>query len=159
MTASLHHAQSILAAAINAGFRESGVQSLKNLEEIDSFPMVAVRTSGIAFESLIGYVEECDDGEELARLLVSEEYLRLLIQIGNERFVTNRERTRRFKEGIFEIRHRGSDWESAEVRREKRKASGLARQAAAQRGLDSQGENHSDGDTDIFDLAMLTSNN
>ncbi|KAL8875598.1 MAG: hypothetical protein Q9192_009023, partial [Flavoplaca navasiana] len=42
-TASLSHAAPILSAAISAGFRESGVQSLKNLTDPNAIPMVAVR--------------------------------------------------------------------------------------------------------------------
>ncbi|KAL8696638.1 MAG: hypothetical protein Q9201_007557 [Fulgogasparrea decipioides] len=53
-TASLHHASPILKAAIAAGFRESGVQSLKNLYDAHALPMVAVRSAGLAFESVIG---------------------------------------------------------------------------------------------------------
>ncbi|KAL8879587.1 MAG: hypothetical protein Q9192_008200, partial [Flavoplaca navasiana] len=40
-TASLSHAAPILSAAISAGFRESGVQSLKNLSDPNAIPMVA----------------------------------------------------------------------------------------------------------------------
>ncbi len=60
MTASLHHAQPIVAAAINAGFRESGVQSLKNLSDGNAFPMVAVRSAGLRVESLVGVCYDHD---------------------------------------------------------------------------------------------------
>jgi tRNA wybutosine-synthesizing protein 3 len=60
MTASLHHAQPIVAAAINAGFRESGVQSLKNLSDGNVFPMVAVRSAGLRVESLVGVCYDHD---------------------------------------------------------------------------------------------------
>ncbi|KAL2042679.1 hypothetical protein N7G274_004438 [Stereocaulon virgatum] len=58
MAASLYHAQPILTAAINAGFRESGIQSLKNLDDANAFPMVAIRTAGLALESIVGVVSE-----------------------------------------------------------------------------------------------------
>ncbi|KAL9131141.1 MAG: hypothetical protein Q9217_000842 [Psora testacea] len=133
MTASLHHAQPILAAAINAGFRESGVQSLKNLEDANAFPMVAVRTSGLAFESLIGYLLENEtrlDGEhEAMRRLVSDEYLENLLDIANERFKINAERTQRFEEEVFGRNGQQSGWEDPATRRARKKAEGLARQA------------------------------
>src|SRR5271170_7368875 len=54
MAASLKHAQPVLAAAINAGFRESGVLSLRNLDDPDACPMIAIRTAGLGLESIIG---------------------------------------------------------------------------------------------------------
>lgn len=130
MTASLHHARPILTAAINSGFRESGVQSLKNLDDVNAFPMVAVRTSGLAFESLIGCCEDRDDRGERLKPLVSEHYLGMLLRIGNERFATNRERVARFEDVLFAGRDRGSQWENTEVRRERKRNVGLAQQAA-----------------------------
>ena len=61
MAATLKHAQPVLAAASAAGFRESGLQSLKNLDDADAFPIVAVRTSGLALESIIGIRESNGD--------------------------------------------------------------------------------------------------
>ncbi|KAL8635307.1 MAG: hypothetical protein Q9228_007190, partial [Teloschistes exilis] len=127
-TASLHHAAPVLKAAISAGFRESGVQSLKNLTDPNALPMVAIRSAGLAFESLIGRVvsstphpplpqdidsEKDDDdgggggeggdrgGEQVIEALVSEEYLEMLVGIANARFEANGERMRRFEELLF----------------------------------------------------------
>lgn len=141
MTASLNHAKPILAAAINSGFRESGIQSLKNLDDVNAFPMVAVRTSGLAFESLIGYYQDADGSGERSKPLVSEDYLQILVSIGNARFVTNRERITRFEDELFAGRDRESRWENTKVRRERKRNIGLAQQAALQ-GASGDQNNH-----------------
>lgn len=134
MTASLHHAQPILAAAINAGFRESGVQSLKNLSDGNAFPMVAVRSAGLRVESLVGVcydrgggdggdgegashhevldedeerdsMEDGDDEEkETVWSIVTDTYCDILQQLANERFEANSERVRRFEDELFKSR-------------------------------------------------------
>ena len=133
MTASLHHAQPILAAAINAGFRESGIQSLKNLDDSHAFPMVAIRTAGLAFESLVGLIpnhrpvqEDGAEIEEQITRIVSEAYLELLINIANERFKINAERIRRFEQDLFKREEGlGQAWEDNKSRRERKRAEGL----------------------------------
>ena len=136
MTASLHHAQPILAAAINAGFRESGIQSLKNLEDSHAFPMVAIRTAGLALESLIGLIPNStqdqkggDDIEEPITRIVSEEYLELLVNIVNERFRTNADRIQRFEQDLFKReKGLGQAWEDSKIRQERKRAEGLQQQ-------------------------------
>ncbi|KIW17223.1 hypothetical protein PV08_04414 [Exophiala spinifera] len=54
--ATLRHARPVVAAAINSGFRESGVQSLRVLDDPEHGVMVAVRTAGLAFETVVGVV-------------------------------------------------------------------------------------------------------
>ena len=135
MTASLYHAQPILAAAINAGFRESGVQSLKNLDDLHAFPMVAIRTAGLAFESLVGLVpSRAQDGAEIKEehitRIVSEEYLELLVDIANERFKANADRIQRFEQDLFKRDEGfGRAWEDGKSRQERKRAEGLQRQA------------------------------
>lgn len=136
MTASLQHAQPILAAAINAGFRESGIQSLKNLEDHNAFPMLAIRTAGLAFESLIGVVQgrmqdptDDEEVEEHVTRIVSEAYLGLLVSIANERFKVNTERMRRFEQDLFEREEGlGQAWEDSKSRQERKRAEGLEQQ-------------------------------
>ena len=128
MTASLHHAQPVLSAAINAGFRESGIQSLKNLDDTNAFPMVAIRTSGLALESVVGYM---DNGrtEQAIQSLVSEGYLALLLRVANERFAANTERTQRFEKNLFEEQRKSQPaWEDADTRRQRKRAEGLNQQ-------------------------------
>ena len=156
MTASLHYAKTILAAAINSGFRESGVQSLKNLDDVNAFPMVAVRTSGLAFESLIGCCEDHDDIGDSLKPLVSEDYLRMLLRIGNERFVTNRERTARFEDELSAGRGRGSQWEDTEVRKERKRNAGLAEQAALQSASSDRQSNAISVEMSALHLETLT---
>lgn len=128
MAASLHHAQEILSAAINAGFRESGVQSLKNLDDPNSFPMVAVRTSGVALSSLIGCMHDSENEEEI-QSMVDEEYLEILLSVANERFIQNSERIQRFSDNLFRRENEvGSAWEDKSVRQERKRAEGLKQQ-------------------------------
>ena len=139
MAASLHHAQPILTAAINAGFRESGIQSLKNLDDANSFPMIAIRSSGLALESVVGVVIEekvndacradADDIRELVDSIVTEEYLELLVNLANERFRTNAERRKRFEDDLFGQEKRLEvTKEDREVRRARKRAEGLEKQ-------------------------------
>lgn len=137
MAASLHHAKPILSAAINAGFRESGIQSLKNLEDPNAFPMVAVRTAGLALGSLIGHACETETGAEEVRALVSEEYLETILKVANARFAANAKRIERFSDGLFHG-HKDNElsWEDPQARRERKRAEGLAKkdQLRAQHG-------------------------
>ena len=132
MTASLAHAQPILAAAINAGFRESGVQSLKNFNDANCFPMVAVRSSGLALESIIGVA--IDDGEIEERMcsMVSEEHLEVLLNLANERFKANTGRMQRFEVDLFNKEARGDVlWEDIETRRMRKRTEGLRTQKSS----------------------------
>lgn len=135
MAASLHHAQPILSAAINAGFRESGLQSLKNLDDPSSCPMVAVRTSGLSLESLIGVLPEGENDSEI-RCIVDEKYLVLLMNIANQRFVMNTERIQRFSENLFQ-RSKGVEpaWEDDLSRQKRKRAEGLKRKEALQKEI------------------------
>jgi tRNA wybutosine-synthesizing protein 3 len=94
--------------------------------------MVAIRTMGLAFESLIG---QQVDGHR--QRIVSPEYLQTLVQIANERFVENKKRIERFQNAF---RHavsapaprrnpEGQEWEDAAARRERKRAEGLRKKA------------------------------
>ncbi|CEL01918.1 hypothetical protein ASPCAL01494 [Aspergillus calidoustus] len=145
MTATLGHAQPVLSAASSSGFRESGLQSLRCLEgDKAPSPIVAVRSAGLALESVIGYYEDDghggDDGQGVIRSLVTDEYLQLLVSMSNERFLTNSERKERFRTALLSaystdqsggMRTKGKTkpdgWEDAETRRERKRAEGLAK--------------------------------
>ena len=92
LAASLHDAQQVLAAAIQAGFRESVAINLTS-ENHPATPLVAVRSSGLGLDCVVGYVGE--DGH--MHSFVSEDYLGLVVQIANERFTTNTDRISRFR--------------------------------------------------------------
>lgn len=95
-------------------------------------PMVAVRTMGLSFESLVGL--ETAEGQR--QMLVAPEYLDILMKIANERFEENTKRIARFAAAFADemtpkIKKApdGGDWEDAAARRERMKAEGLRRKA------------------------------
>lgn len=94
--------------------------------------MVAIRSMGLGFESLIGYqTESCREQ------LVTAEYLRSLMEIANDRFTENTKRIDRFREALADVTRTqptrknaaGEEWEDAAVRRERKRAEGLRRKA------------------------------
>ncbi|RMZ81345.1 hypothetical protein DV738_g2142, partial [Chaetothyriales sp. CBS 135597] len=103
LCASLDHARPLLAAAINAGFRESGVPSLKVLEEPEKGVMVAIRTAGLAFSTVVGDVTLGQEESKSRRVVVSEDYLRMCLGVVDERFKANEERKKRLEEEIRRI--------------------------------------------------------
>ena len=145
MAASLQHAQPLLSAAINAGFRESGVQSLRNLDDPEACPMVAVRTAGLGVESIIGHFgarraidsdHRPSESHELYasgyEALVTEEYLAVLVGIANARFEANKHKICRFRACLREAmavqsrkEHDAAEWEDPEIRRQRKRAEGL----------------------------------
>ena len=164
MTASLHHAQPILAAAINAGFRESGIQSLKNLDDVNAFTMVAIRSSGLALESIIGCVQERvmaagnaspggkhDLSDEDVHSLVSDNYLELLLSIANDRFESNTQRMRRFESDLFKREATiASTWEDSKTRQERKRAGGLKQQEEVRKVRAQRSSSHPiTGDEDL----------
>lgn len=131
LTASFEHAQMVLSAALQAGFRESGAINLTSSTKEPPSPIVAVRSMGLALESLVGFHH---DGRELCS--VSEKDLRTLLEISNERFRVNSERIMRFQALLRQLtsagaaskrRGDGEEWEDPQVRRERKKAEGLRR--------------------------------
>ena len=127
LTASLHHARPLLSAAINAGFRESGVQSLKALEDDEAGVMIAIRTAGLVFSSAIGVVVEDENGEERYQSIVSEEYLRMCVGVINERFEWNEVRKGRLVGELQRVLRKESEsnGEGEEERRRRKKEEGL----------------------------------
>lgn len=71
--------------------------------------------------------------------MVSESYLRTLVQIANERFVVNSQRIERFRRALLRLDVKvkesedGGEWEPADVRRERKRAEGLRRKEEAER--------------------------
>lgn len=171
MTATLSHAQPVLAAASASGFRESGLQSLRCLEgEEGPSPIVAVRSSGLSLESVIGYCDDEDDSsaEPVIRSLVTEEYLEMLLAMSNERFGVNAERRERFRASLLEScssvqgqsmlgKVKGkSDWEDPVARRDRKRAEGLLRKRhlESQKVSDSAKSESGAIFDDIHDLGM-----
>lgn len=86
--------------------------------------------------------------------MVSGEYMRTMLQVANERFVTNSERKERFRAALQEqvygkaaTNGKGADWEPAEQRRERKRAEGLRRKAELKKAKgqtddDARGQEH-----------------
>jgi tRNA wybutosine-synthesizing protein 3 len=145
LTASPRHAQLILRCGLQAGFRESGAINLippttatHDASAAAATPIVAIRSMGLGMESLIGR-----ETNGTKHCTVSAEYLRALVKIANERFAENTRRISRFraylKEAMAGERRKtrkgdgGGEWESAEVRRERKRLEGLKRAAEARK--------------------------
>ncbi|KIX10242.1 uncharacterized protein Z518_01323 [Rhinocladiella mackenziei CBS 650.93] len=148
--ATLQHARPLLAAAINAGFRESGIQGLRVMDDPEHGVMVAVRTAGLGFETVVGVVisdsgaEGHENGRvEMMQRIVSEEYLTLCVGVINERFQWNGERRERFRMelkramgregwgsglGSVEENVMQSGWEDKDERRRTKREKGRGRQ-------------------------------
>jgi tRNA wybutosine-synthesizing protein 3 len=123
---------------LSAGFRESGAVSLSATRTGESTPIVAVRSTGYSFDSIVGYHDESSRNI----LLVDEKHLATLIGIANDRFRINTERIARFQNALmhaFKPSDSGAggsnkpDWEDAEARRRRKREEGLARQQALQK--------------------------
>ncbi|KAG5914756.1 hypothetical protein E4U61_005367 [Claviceps capensis] len=136
LTASPSHAQALLQAALQAGFRESGALNIIPQTDSSTTPMVAVRSMGLSFESLIGF-ESSRSGARHA--LVTVPHLRLLMGIARERFAENSKRIERFRGAfanrVLESREKrtnsdGREWEDAAARRERMREEGLRRREA-----------------------------
>ncbi|KAK4569582.1 hypothetical protein LTR86_003345 [Recurvomyces mirabilis] len=111
LTSSLEPAQRIMSAAMSAGFRESGINSIlpntSPQQSTPATPMVGVRSSGLAFDCIVGFsdtaIGDGDDsaGDTIVKPMVTEDYLRTLITVANQRFRTNVERTGRFRKALL----------------------------------------------------------
>jgi len=125
-----------LAAAQVAGFRESGISGLgKEVVGQISPVMVAVRSNGLTFDSIVGYTT---DGHSVI-LLVNQGYLNLLAQLANSRFAENVSRTERFRSALRERFTRDTKsssrdeaiWEPAGVRAARMRSEGLLKRSQA----------------------------
>ncbi|KAK5073665.1 hypothetical protein LTR64_007198 [Lithohypha guttulata] len=138
LCANLQGAKVLLAAAINAGFRESGVQSLKALDDEEAGVMLAIRTAGLGFDTVVGCVEEQEDYDVLLQVdksCVDEHYLRMCTGVINERFVWNNERKERLIRELVKLKtesEANTQWEDADTRRERKRQEGLQRRAEKQ---------------------------
>nr|POF05976.1 trna wybutosine-synthesizing protein 3 [Quercus suber] len=101
LTASLEHAQQAQTAAMDAGFRESGISGISPSGNKPTMPMVAVRTTGLSFDCIIAYQEVTSTGDVRTVPMVSEAYVHTLISVANERFGVNDERKERFRQAFL----------------------------------------------------------
>lgn len=96
----MQNAQLALNAATAAGFRESGISSLIDSRGHPTPPMVAVRSSGQATDTIVGVLP--NDSDDVVPM-VSEDYLRAYLGIANERFRENEQRKARFREAFLRL--------------------------------------------------------
>lgn len=167
----------MIQAGIEAGFRETGAVSLVGRQAAEgggdgddddddkAMPMVAVRSSGLALESLVGVLcpsssPELDEaGEEVGGVyrIVSDVYLQMLAELANERFVENRKRTERFRAALvaaFTPRKLVEGWEDAGARRERKREEGL-RIRERQQAEREEAQAEDEVDKDKIDLGSL----
>ncbi|KAJ5051844.1 uncharacterized protein L3040_001614 [Drepanopeziza brunnea f. sp. 'multigermtubi'] len=171
LTASLAHAQTVLSAALQAGFRESGALNLTSSSSSSSSsssaaepptPMVGIRSMGLALESVVGF-------ESAGRVycMVPEWQLRTLLEISNQRFVENAKRIERFRsllkemsgDGSREEKRKGQDgaeWEDAGARRERKRKEGLERAEEMRKAGQAKKDSGLAGDG--LDLGILDGN-
>ncbi len=91
-------------------------------------PMVAVRSTGLSLDSIIGY----EDSTGNICSLVDENYLCGVVEVANMRFAANYERMDRFKRALLAKDDRtrnarapsGDVWEDAASRRERKRREG-----------------------------------
>jgi tRNA wybutosine-synthesizing protein 3 len=139
---------------MQAGFRESGAMNLTS-ENHPATPLVAVRSSGLGFDCLLGYVGE--NGHIFSS--VSENYLKLLVQTANERFKTNTDRVSRFRSLLLSKYERASNKSPKELKNSQdvgKRQEGFMRQKQEMRAAGS-GSTESSVDTgeDHLDLNTL----
>ncbi|CZR51678.1 related to DUF207 domain protein [Phialocephala subalpina] len=155
LTASLTHAQKVLSAALQAGFRESGALNLIPSGAEPATPMVGIRTMGLTLESVIGFER---DGEEIC--IIPEWQLRNLVEVSNQRFVENTKRIERFRSllkemdgGVAKKQGENGDWEDAQARKERKRAEGLERARALK-----ENQTSSQASEELLDIGILEQN-
>lgn len=103
LAASAEGAQAMVGAGLAAGFRESGVTGLVDSKGRPSVPMVGVRSAGLAIDCIIGFMPPSSERSGARRIqpMVTEQYLRTVVQVANERFRQNVQRKERFREKLL----------------------------------------------------------
>lgn len=107
-------------------------------EKKNQFPMVAIRSNGLAMDSIIGIV---DDVSGKVRRVVEVAYIAMLVRVGNMRFRENAARMEKLAANLDRVlfverpivRRDGGGWEDKEARRARKRAEGLKRQEEARR--------------------------
>jgi tRNA wybutosine-synthesizing protein 3 len=91
-------------------------------------PMVAIRSNGLALDAIIGVL----DADENVQKVVSDEYIAMLVRVGNMRFRKNDKRieklTRNLEEALFTPTEEKDVPEDKEARKERKRKEGLQRQ-------------------------------
>jgi tRNA wybutosine-synthesizing protein 3 len=135
LTSSIESAQKVHAAAIQSGFGESGISSISTDSLRTSTAEVNIRTTNLAFDSVIGY--EGVDGKLIP--MVTEAYMRVLVELGNQKFIINKQQRERFRSAIANtfrppvVQASGPcAWEPIEQRRARMMEDGVRRRREAE---------------------------
>ena len=146
-------------SGLQAGFRESGILNIisKGSQEAAT-PMVGIRSMGLGFESLAGL-----EANGQRQMIVSKEYLQILVDLAKERFVENTRRIERFRTLFLEAvkpasaqrtNADGQVWEDAATRRERLKSEGLRRQQMKRAEEQAEQGGHQSDDLNLEALSM-----
>ena len=135
--------------------------------------MVAVRSSGLALDSVIGF-KDPDlpvTGTTNVQPMVSEAYLRAIVKLATDRFMTNEERKSRFAaawkqhtspDRVLITKEAMGAYESGVARRERKRMEGLERKhrmllgGGALDGVDEKSEVQTIEDEDDYGFELLT---
>ncbi|KAK4172473.1 methyltransferase TYW3-domain-containing protein [Triangularia setosa] len=154
LTASNGHAQRVVQAGMEAGFRETGAVSLLSRQDDDHNPIVAVRSMGLSFESLVGI--EGSNGTRKA--VVGSGYLDRVVKNSERLFKENEKRIERFRKALktaFEENpKRKEGWEDAETRRERKRLEGLKRKEEIQKQKEAEEAKIAGGGPRSVDLML-----
>lgn len=105
LAGSAESAQTMLGAGMAAGFRESGTSGIVDSKGHPSAPMVAIRSSGLAMDCIIGFQPSSITNDHTraphVQPMVSEDYLRTVIVVVNNRFKQNILRKERFRQSML----------------------------------------------------------
>lgn len=154
LTASPEHAQLLLRCGLQAGFRESGAINLTGSSHEVVTPMVAIRSNGLAFDSVIGVQQ---NGQRTT--LLNRDAHTYLVAMANERFEENSKRIARFREALRDtvkgrpLNGKGEVWEHTEARRARKKAEGLRLKAKLE--ADGGREKAQDSELDLTGLDAI----
>ncbi|EGO51738.1 hypothetical protein NEUTE1DRAFT_125395 [Neurospora tetrasperma FGSC 2508] len=152
-----NHLPQQLSSSSSASSSPSSSTTPTPTESVTPNPIVAIRSMGLSFESLIGV----QHGSQ-RQSLVSPEYLSLLVKIANERFEENKKRIARFQEALRLAFGEGAtaggvegqkkkkksgdgesgnaEWEDAEARKQRKREEGLARREEVRRRKEKEEE-------------------
>lgn len=139
----------MVAAALQAGFRESGAINIAETGNRPVTPMVAVRTAGLGLDSIIGYATE---GGDLFSV-VTKFHLETLMRIANNRFQFNTDRIDRFRR-LLQSKY-GEPEESKEQRRARKKTQGLQLKHMRENSNEGQFDVLLQADTDSLDMSNM----
>jgi tRNA wybutosine-synthesizing protein 3 len=114
-------------------------------------PMVAIRSNGLALDAIIGVL----DADGNVQKIVSDEYIAMLVRVGNMRFQENDKRieklTRNLEEALFAPKEEKDVPEDKEARRERKRLEGLRRQQEMlEEQKQAQDVEDDDADSDIL---------